>query len=214
MKIITISREFGSGGRELGRRLAEALGYDYYDREIITALAKETDLNEDFLEKIIDTAVFPTFTLTFGKTFTAMGNTTVKGIAATKLLVRETQIIKEIAKKGRNCVIVGRNADLILKRYNPVNLFIYARMESKLQRCINHKGDENLSLKQLERKIRKIDKNRSNHRQLLSNRKWGDKENFDLCVNTSGFVIEDLVPAVVHYINFIFEHRKQEYNNR
>ena len=208
MRIITISREFGSGGRELGRRIAEALGYDYYDREIISTLARETDFNEDFLERILDTDVFPSFTLTFGKTFTAIGDTTVKGTGATKFLVRETQIIKEIAKKGKNCVIVGRNADLILKKYNPVNLFIYASMESKLQRCINHKGDENLSLRQLEKKIKKIDKNRSNHRHLLSNGKWGDKENFNLCINTSGFIIEDLVPAVIHYTNFIFEYKK------
>ena len=119
MRIITISREFGSGGREMGRHLAKALDYDYYDREIITALSNETSLNEEFIEKTLDTGIFPTFTLTFGKTFTTMGNTTVKGIGATKLLVRETQIIKEIAKKNRNCVIVGRNADILLKKYVP-----------------------------------------------------------------------------------------------
>ena len=211
MKIITISREFGSGGRELGRCLAEALGYDYYDREIITSLANETDLNEKFIEKILDTGIFPTFTLTFGKTFTTtMGNTTVKGTGATKLLVRETQIIREIAKKGRNCLIVGRNADILLKKYHPINLFVYASMEAKLQRCLNHKGDEDLSLKQLERKIKQIDKNRSSHRQLLSNEKWGDKENFNLCINTTGHIIRDIVPPLIDYVNFLFEHRKQK----
>ncbi len=210
MKIITISREFGSGGRELGRCLAKELGFDYYDREIITSLANETDLNEKFIEKILDTSVFPTFTLTFGKTFTTtMRNTTVKGTGATQLLVRETQIIKEIAKKGRNCLIVGRNADILLKKYCPVNLFIYATMEAKLQRCLNHKGDENLSLKQLEKKIKQIDRNRSSHRQLLTNEKWGDKESFNLCVNTTGLIIQDIVPVLVNYVNFLLEHRKK-----
>ena len=205
MRIITISREFGSGGREMGRHLAKALDYDYYDREIITALSNETSLNEEFIEKTLDTGIFPTFTLTFGKTFTTMGNTTVKGIGATKLLVRETQIIKEIAKKNRNCVIVGRNADILLKKYNLVNLFVYACMESKLKRCLNHKGDESLSLKQLEKKIKQIDKNRASHRQLLSNKKWGDKENFDLCINTTGLVIKDLIPFIIQYTDFLFE---------
>lgn len=209
MRIITISREFGSGGREIGRRLADELGYDYYDREIITAISNETNLNEEFIEKTLDTCVFPTFTLTFGKTFTNMGNTTVKGISATKLLVRETQVIKEIARKNRDCVIVGRNADILLKKYNLVNLFIYACMDSKLKRCLNNKGDENLSLKQLEKKIKQIDKNRSSHRQLLSNKKWGDRENFNLCINTTGIVIKDVIPLIVQYTNFLFEHKNK-----
>ena len=67
MRIITISREFGSGGREMGRHLAKALDYDYYDREIITALSNETSLNEEFIEKTLDTGIFPTFTLTLVK---------------------------------------------------------------------------------------------------------------------------------------------------
>lgn len=205
MKIITISREFGSGGREVGKRLAEVLGYDYYDREIISSLARETAFEENFIEKTLDNVVFPTFSLTFGRTFSTIGNTTVRGTTATNLLVKETKIIKKIAEKGKDFIIVGRNSDLLLKKYRPLNLFIYADMEYKVNRCLLHeKEDKKLSRKAMERKIKKVDDIRSKYRELLSDKAWGDKHNYHLCINTSNLAVKDLAFIIGEYSNFFF----------
>ncbi len=104
-KIVTISREFGSGGREIGKRLAEKLGYAYYDTEIINLLAKETGMSEDYIKNISEKSVYPV-AFQFGKTFT-MTNSFYKN--QTDILVKQTNIIKQIANRG-NAVIVGRCA--------------------------------------------------------------------------------------------------------
>lgn len=123
MNVITISREFGSGGRELGKRLADALGYRYYDREIIEAIAKETSLDEQYIERTLENgagaAIYPiTFSRSFG--YLAPVNTHYF-----EILARQQEIIKRIPEHG-NCVIVGRSADSVLAEYNPVKIFVYA----------------------------------------------------------------------------------------
>lgn len=120
MHIITINREFGSGGRELGKRLAEALGYAYYDREILTMLAERTDLDEAYLahtlEESAPSALFP---ITIGQTFSVLPN--YQAEYSTQLLQKQTALIKELATKS-DCVIVGRNADIILREQDPLRL--------------------------------------------------------------------------------------------
>lgn len=133
MHIITISREFGSGGRELGKRLAEALGYAYYDREILTMLAERTDLDEAYLahtlEESAPSALFP---ITIGQTFSVLPN--YQAEYSTQLLQKQTALIKELATKS-DCVIVGRNADIILREQDPLRLFVHADMEARIARC-------------------------------------------------------------------------------
>lgn len=129
-KIITISRELGSGGREIGKRLADELGIAYYDREIITEISKKTGMSEEYIKNISEKGVSP-YTFHFGKSFTLYSKMQSN---ETEILVAEQRIIKEIAKKG-DCVIVGRGANVILKEYNPMKIFIYADMESKINRC-------------------------------------------------------------------------------
>ena len=129
MHIITISREFGSGGRELGKRLAEALGYAYYDREILTMLAERTDLDEVYLahtlEESAPSALFP---ITIGQTFSVLPN--YQAEYSTQLLQKQTALIKELATKS-DCVIVGRNADIILREQDPLRLFVHLNCQVK-----------------------------------------------------------------------------------
>ena len=129
-KIITISREFGSGGKEIGKRLADRLGYSYYDSEIITLLAKETNMSEEYLKNISEKGAYP-YAFQFAKSFAMYS---VMQNNKTEILVKQANILKEIAKKG-NAVIVGRGANVILKEYNPMNIFVYANLESKINRC-------------------------------------------------------------------------------
>ena len=205
-KIITISREFGSGGKEIAKRLADELGYAYYDSEIIKLLAKETNMSEEYIENISERGVYP-YAFQFAKSFamySAMQNN------QTEILVKQAKISKQIAQKG-NSIIVGRGADTILKDYNPMKIFVYADLESKINRCKQKaKEDENLTDKELEKKIKNIDKNRKELNNLISNTEWGKKENYNLCINTSNIEIKSIVPSVAMYIENWFGGNKRE----
>ena len=204
MNIITISREFGSGGRELGKRLAKALGYAYYDREILSMLAEQTDLNEDYLERTLEenslTNLYP---ITIGQTFSIMPNYFAD--QSTALLTKQTNLIKALAAKS-NCVIVGRNADIILRDQNPLRIFVHADMEARIARCRRRDTDDaNLTDKQFEKKINQIDKNRSKTHSILSPYKWGDRRGYELCINTTAITIKDVVPSLSAYAEKWFE---------
>lgn len=198
MGIITIGREFGSGGRELGHRLAEELGYEYYDKEIVDVIAKKSKLDENYVAYALDGGMFRNFPIHFGRTFsyspTLMAN-------ETKLISEQNKLLKELAAKG-NCVIVGRAADVILRDYNPFRIFVYADMQSKVERCKEIGGEhEHLSDKEIMRKIKRIDAGRKKYHGLISEIPWGDKRGYHLCVNTTGREIQSLVPLVTAYYN-------------
>ncbi|MBQ8029694.1 MAG: cytidylate kinase-like family protein [Clostridia bacterium] len=203
MKIITISREFGSGGRELGKRLADALGFAYYDREIITAVAQKISLDEDYVEKTLENGIPRSFSFSFGRTFSFPD---VAQQNYTKLLIAQQQFISDIAKKGENFVIVGRGADVILEDYEPLNIFIYAQMESKIKRCRERAPEEeSLTDRELSRKIKQVDSGRAVHRQLLTKDGWGEKESYHLCINTTDTSIKSLIPSVAAFANSWFD---------
>ncbi len=195
-RIICISREFGSGGRELGKRLADCLGFSYYDREIVLKLAEETGMEENRLEQQLEISTPVPFSIHFAQSFTeyyAVNDTTVQ------LLSLQTRLIKELAAKG-NCVIVGRAADAILEDEGPFRLFVYAEKDAKLARCRSRAAEgEQLSDKDILRQMKQIDKRRAEFHDIISSRPWGDKESYDLCVNTTGTEIKAVVPAVAEY---------------
>lgn len=201
-RIITISREFGSGGREIGKRLADKLGMAYYDREIITEIAKETGMTEDYIKRISEKGVYP-YAFQFAKSFTRYSNIQSN---QTEVLVTQNKILKEIAEKG-DCVIVGRGANVILKEYNPMNIFVYADMNSKINRCKIKRQDEKITDKEIESKIKQIDKNRRKYHELISNLEWGDKKNYHLCINTSNLEIKEIIPSLSNYIESWLERR-------
>lgn len=205
MRIITIGREFGSGGREVGKRLADALGIAYYDREIITEIAKQSELDEKYVEHVLETGMPHGMFLTFGHTLSAAS---VVGVhPATSVLAAQRKVIQKLAQQ--DCVIVGRCADVILKDKEPFKIFVYADEKSKLVRCRERTPEhERLTDKQLLKKIRKIDKGRKKLHSLFLGGEWGDREEYNLCVNTSGTVIKEVVPCIADYVNHWFENRK------
>ena len=201
MKIITISREFGSGGRELGKRLADRLGCAYYDREIVTAIAQHSQLHEEYVASVLEKPVL-NYPITFGRTF---ASPVLLQSSATKVLVAQQQILKEVAQRGEDCVIVGRCADVILREYQPLNLFVYADLPSKGQRCMDRAPEgENLTQRELERMMKQIDSGRAKSRDLLTGGKWVAKECYHLCVITSGQSIKAMVPWVEGYVHYWF----------
>jgi len=205
MRIITISREFGSGGRELAKRLAEKLGYDYYDKEIIKKIAENKEMDRDYVESVLNSGTSMAFPITIRNTFAMSAAYSVK----TALMVEEKKVLESIAKKGKDCVIVGRNADIILEEYKPFNLFVYADMEAKLNRCIKHAPEgENLSDKELKNKMLKVDKGRKETRRIVTDKEWGSKESYHMMVNSTGWEIKKLVPAVEDYAKAYFEEKE------
>ena len=176
MRIITVSRQFGSGGRELGKRLADRLGFDYYDKEIIDSLAEDQGLDPDYVRRELGNHGWQNVQLTFRNSFDRV---VLDPGMRTQLLVKEREIIREIAEAGNDCIIVGRDADVILQDYHP--------FRPRAQR---------LSEKEILRNIRRIDKNRIRTREVLTGKHHGDASAFDLTVNTAGWEIKRLTEAV------------------
>ncbi len=195
MNIITISREFGSGGRELGKRLADLLGYDYYDKEIITAIAENKGMDSEYVAKVLENHGWHNFPVTFRHSFAP-----AKPNIQIELLLEQRKVIKEIAALGKDCIIVGRSADVILREYQPFNVFVCADMPSKIKRCMERAGkDEQLTEKELVRKIKSVDKSRISTRDMIGGGSWGESINYHLVVNTSDWTIKDLAVAVKDY---------------
>ena len=200
MNIITISREFGSGGREVGKRLADALEYAYYDREILTALAEDTRMDPDYLEQVLEqSSLASIYPVTFGRTFTFHTN------HASDLLARQARLIRMLATKG-NCVLVGRNANVILDEFQPLRIFVYADMEAKIHRC-RERETNGLphSDQEYEKQIRQINKQRAKTRALLCPYPWDNVRGYDLCINTSRVSIKKMIPSICAYAKTWFE---------
>ena len=192
--IITVSREFGSGGRELGKEMAEILGYVYYDREIIASIAEKSGFNENYIEKALGEQVWKKIPLSNGNTFA--GCTDVNN-NYNKLLAEQRRIVETLGKTGENCVIIGRNAGEILKSYRPFNIFVRASLDAKIQRCMEHKQEsENLSIEELKERIMQVERNRNQTRGWQSDAGIENIEKFHLVVDTTGWKIKSLAPLI------------------
>ncbi len=191
-KIITIGREFGSGGRELGRRLAEELGAEYYDKEIITEISKKTSLSEEYVKNVVEKTPHHLYPITIGQSISLVENYYMKQIQS--VYSAQANIIREMAEMG-NCVIVGRCADYILKDQKPFRIFVYADMESRIRRSLE-RAEEPMSEKEMKKYIRMMDKNRAKYYEYYTGRTWGDKENYNLCLNTTDCIIKEVVPHI------------------
>jgi cytidylate kinase len=200
MRIITISRQFGSGGRELGKRLAEKLGWDYYDKEIIETLAEKNDLDGQAVREILSRHGWHHIQLTYRHSFSQI---MVNPALHTRMLLHESEIIREIAEAGNDCVIVGRDADVILQDYDPFRMLVCSDEEARLARCMKHEQkqpeNERLSEKQILRNIRRIDRGRARTREVLTGKRQGDASAFELTVNTGGWEIKRLCTALADY---------------
>ena len=206
-QIITIGREFGSGGREFGKRLAEELGIAYYDREIMEEISKRTQLAESYIHHIVEGAPGVYYPITVGKTLHGAEPDYLLR-QYTSAYAEQANTIRDMAAKS-DCVIVGRCADYILREQNPLRIFVYADMESKLRRCREKSHeDDALTDKQLARKIRHVDRSRARYYEYYTGRKWGERVNYDLMVNTSAMSVK----AAVHSLAEMLRREREEQN--
>ena len=193
--VITIGREFGSGGREFGRRLAAELGFEYYDKEVLNEIVKHTSLSENYVQEVIEGKSHRLFPITIEQSISIAPDYSMQQIQ--DIFRAQTEVIKKMAATS-NCVIVGRCADYILREEENVNLFrlfIYADIESRVARCFKRASEgENYTDKEMRKYINKIDKDRANYYEDYTLQKWGDKAYYDMCLNTTNMDIEKIVP--------------------
>ncbi len=199
MKIITIGREFGSGGRELGKRLADALGVPCYDKEVIAEVAKLRGIDPAQIDEIDEVEIRRIYPFTVSRTLL----TPIYFNEETDNWSAQEKVIKKLALRG-DCVIVGRFADVILEEYHPLNLFVCADKESKLARCLA-RASEGETEKSIKKKMKKIDRARASSYKTYSGRKWGNAKGYHLCINTTGAEIKSLVPALADYARAWFD---------
>ena len=176
--IITVSREYGSGGRYVGRLIADKLGIKLYDKEFVTRIAEETGLSEEYIESNEQKRDILA-TLNNGYYF-GVNN-------SDELFIKESELIKEMASK-ESCVIIGRCADFILKdRDDIIKVFIYSDMEDKIKRATEIYG---FNKEKAEKEIKRIDKLRANHYKYYTDKQWDNHANYDICINSDTFGVE------------------------
>ena len=170
--VITISREYGSGGRYIGKLVADKLGIKLYDKEFITTMANETGLSEEYIENNEQKR----------NVLASLNNGYYFGLNnSDELFLKESELIRNIASK-ESCVIIGRCADFILADYKDViNIFVYSSMDNKIKRATEIYG---ISKENAEKEVIKINKLRSNHYKYYTERDWSNFENYDICINS------------------------------
>ncbi len=190
-RVITISREFGSGGREIGYRLAEKLGIPFYDKEIISLAAEDSNIAEDVFhahEEMIDykrkaddhnyVSVNP---------FSSLYEIPVSD----QLFMIQSQIIRRLGQEGP-CVIIGRCSDIIVE--GGFHVFICASLKKRVERMQGLNPEE--SAKRMETRIRGIDRKRRDYYQYYSGNEWGNPKNYHLCLNSGKLGVERCVEII------------------
>lgn len=179
--VITISREYGSGGRYVGKLLAEDLGVKFYDKELISLISKKTGLSSNYVEENDQKLASAKF----------VDNND------DKIFIAEERVIKNLAKK-ESCVIVGRCADFILKdNKNVVKVFLYSDEKSKENRVIKY---YNVPSNKAHSLINKVNKERKKHYKYYTNQNWDDMNNYDLALNVDSIGIKNCVTLIENYI--------------
>ena len=202
-RVITIARSYGSGGRRMGRLLAKELGYEYYDREILRIASDESGINEELFSQVDENRRMPLFRIA-REVYTGevIPPDSDDFISNENLFRYQAKIIRELAAT-RNCVIVGRCANFILRgRENVINVFVSAPVVDCVRRVMQEDG---LDLEAAEKKIKKIDKRRADYFKYFTGRQWHDAALYDLCLNTGHMSDQRCVDVVRAYMDARFE---------
>ena len=176
--VITISREYGSGGRYIGRLIADRLGIKLYDKDFITKVAEETGLSEEYIENNEQKR----------EALSSLDNGYYFGLSnADELFLKESEMIKQVAAQ-ESCVIIGRCADHILKdKKNVIKVFVYSNLEDKIKRATKFYG---MDKEKAEKEMKRIDKMRENHYKHYTEKDWRNPENYDVCINSDTLGVE------------------------
>lgn len=179
-KVITISREFGSGGHTIGRLVANALQINFYDQELLEKIAIETGFSQEFIKEAAEYSTAP-HSLLFNLVMNRSLNGRTEPSPADSIYFAQTKIIKALAEQ-QSCVIVGRCSDYILRgRADCLHVFIYSDLENRAKRIIEQYGE---SEKPIQKRIADKDARRKIYYAHYTDRPWGLPQNYDLCLNS------------------------------
>ena len=192
-KIITISREFGSGGRTIGKLAAEKLGIPCYDQEIIAKIAEESGLAEEYIKERGEYMPSSSWIAN------ALSARSIGGLAnEDQLWSSQCKVIMDLAQQG-SCVIVGRCADHILRDdHDLLTVFIHAPKEKRAERVVRIYGESDVSI---EKRLKDKDKRRKAYYQLYTDTEWGVANNYDICLDSSSIGIEKCAELLVELFN-------------
>lgn len=195
-RVITISREFGSGGRLIGKKLAERMGVPYYDKELLKRIAEESGFSREMMEeaeKKAKNGFLYSLSSAFGS-----GETGPESLSLNeRFFLAQFDTIRKVAEEGA-CVIVGRCADYILRGYPEVtNVFIYAEAGDKIKRAVEEYGVDEKDVKKI---MHDTDKARANYYNYHTGRKWGDPVNYNLCIDSGYISVDDIVDLILFYV--------------
>ena len=199
-KIITITRQFGSGGREIGKKLAEAYGIPFYDNEIISRAAKDTGFAEAAFERAEDKASNSLlYSIAMGMNVFSSQDVGFSGLSLDdRIFLAQSKVIRNVAKEGP-CVIVGRCADYILKNHeNVVNLFIRATLDFRIKRAIEVEG---IPKEKSAEMVMKKDKSRANYYKYHSGERWDNVLNYDFAIRSDLCGIDGTVACLKAYLD-------------
>ena len=193
-KVITISREFGSGGRELGVKLADKLGIPFYDKELISMAADDINIAEDAFQHYDEhIVVHDPLDRQFYHAFSEVYQIPMSD----QIFVAQSNVIRRLASYGP-CIIVGRCADMILT--DSLNLFIYAKMKDRIRRMLELESEAESDGKEMERRIREVDRKRKEYYQYYTGNTWGRAQNYHLCLDSGPVGVEGCLRAVLAYL--------------
>ena len=198
--VVTVGRQFGSGGREIGKLIAKGLGIAYYDKELLTEAAKSSGVNADFFEAADErTPSFFSSLWSFNTGYSSgayfTGDTPLSNDSIYKA---QSNVMMELADRGP-CVIVGRTADYILRNYcKVVSVFIHASMEARIARIIARGDCDNR--KDAEAMAEKKNKLRAEYYNFYTDKKWGDAQSYDLCIDSSLFGAQETAQTIIEFI--------------
>ena len=203
--IITIARQYGSGGREIGERVSELLGIPIYDKELITDVASKGSLNTEVIKKADESAANSLlYTLAMGSN--VLGTTMHFGYKMPlndKLFLLQSEVIRDYAKEGSG-VFIGRCADYVLRdEPNVFRLFIYGDLDHRKDRVA--KRHPELKSSQIVDAINKTDKRRSTYYNFYTGNKWGKYDNYDMAINSSTLGIEGTVELICQFARRMME---------
>ena len=202
--IITVSRQYGSGGRAIAKELAQRLGIAYYDKELIVLAAKESGFAEEIFEESEDktpnSLLYSLVMGTYGMGGQGIGVPDMP--IGDKVFLIQSNLIRSLAAK-ESAVFVGRCADYVLDgREDTTNLFVYAPLKTRVERAVAEYG---LAREKSESAILRIDKRRANYYNYYANRKWGKIDNYDLAVDSSKLSVEDTVSLLQRYVEMRYK---------
>lgn len=196
--VVTIGRQFGSGGRVIGKKIAEQLGIAFYDKELIERAANESGIDKSFFQDMDEKKIsqgYYSLASNFSLGMAFFPNESM--LSGDSMFLVQSDVIRKIALQ-ESCVLVGRCADYILRNQaNKIDIFIYANKEERIKQVMKYNG---VSEAEAENLIKKVDKERSSYYNYYTDKKWGVANSYHLCVNSSLYGVDKTAELILPFI--------------